>query len=156
MKDNKTNVMRLLDVHKIPYECHTYPPDPSLTGGDIAAMLKENPDHVYKTLVTEGHSGAHYVFIIPVQYELNLKKAARACNEKSVCMIRQKDLLSLSGYVHGGCSPIGMKKAFPSFIHHSASALEKMFVSAGRVGYQIGIHPRDLIQETESSLADLV
>ena len=155
-KDEKTNVMRLLDGKKIVYESRTYEPDPTLTGEQIAAILGENPDHVFKTLVTEGRPGTHYVFVIPVRQELDLKKAAKACGEKSVSMIRQKDLLPLTGYVHGGCSPLGMRKRFPTFIHESAADLDTIFVSAGRVGYQIGISPCDLLEMTGCSAADLI
>ena len=111
---DKTNVMRVLDSRGIAYGVHTYEPDATLTGAQIAALLGEPADHVFKTLVTQGKSNKYYVFVVPVEAELDLKKAARAAGEKSVAMIRQKDLLPLTGYVHGGCSPVGMKKAFPT------------------------------------------
>ena len=155
-KESKTNVMRLLEAKKIAYDARSYEPDPSMTGEQIASVLGENADQVFKTLVTEGRSGAHYVFVVPVRDELDLKKAASACGEKSVSMIRQKDLLPLTGYVHGGCSPVGMKKLFPTYIHHTASGLERMFVSAGQVGFQICICPADLVRIVSARFADLV
>ena len=146
MKANeKTNVMRILDGKKIVYESHSYEADPTLTGEDIAEILKEDPEKVFKTLVTQGKSGAYYVFVIPVKGELDLKKAAKASGEKAVSMIKQKELLPLTGYVHGGCSPIGMKKQFKTFIHKSALDHDKVFVSAGKVGFQVELAPEDLI-----------
>ena len=155
-KPEKTNVMRVLDSKKISYTSHEYEPDPTLTGVQIAAILGEAPANVFKTLVTLGRSGAHYVFVIPVHAELDLKKAAKASGEKSIEMIRQKELLPLTGYVHGGCSPIGMKKPFPTFIHSSAETLEKIYVSAGKVGFQIELSPSDLINAAGCVPADLV
>ena len=136
-KEEKTNVMRVLDGKKIPYESHSYKPDATMTGEEIAGILGEDPQNVFKTLVTQGKSGAYYVFVVPVQAELDLKKAAKASGEKAISMIKQKDLLPLTGYVHGGCSPIGMKKQFPTSIHETASSLDKIFVSAWKVGFQI-------------------
>ena len=153
--EEKTNVMRLLDGRKIPYAARSYEPDPSMTGEEIALLLNEDPDKVYKTLVTEGKPGRHYVFVVPVQKELDLKKAAKAAGEKSVSMIRQKDLLPLTGYVHGGCSPLGMKKVFPTFIHETAEQEEQIFVSAGRVGFQVGVNPKDLAFLIRFTFADL-
>ena len=155
-KQDKTNCMRVLESKKIPYTPHLYEADPSLSGGDIASILQENPDQVFKTLVTTGKPQRYYVFVIPVNAELNLKKAASAVGEKSVSMIPQRDLLPLTGYVHGGCSPIGMKKRFPSYIHQSASGLVRIFVSAGRVGCQVELDPADLIRVAELVPADLV
>ncbi len=155
-KQDKTNCMRVLESKKIPYTPHLYEADPSLSGGDIARILQENPDQVFKTLVTTGKPQRYYVFVIPVNAELNLKKAASAVGEKSVSMIPQRDLLPLTGYVHGGCSPIGMKKRFPSYIHQSASGLTRIFVSAGRVGCQVELDPADLIRVAELVSADLV
>lgn len=154
-KEEKTNVMRVLDSKKIPYEVHTYEADPTLTGGQIAEILGEPADHVFKTLVTQGKSFRYYVFVIPVNAELDLKKAAKASGEKSVSMIPQKELLPLTGYVHGGCSPVGMKKAFPTFLHETAAGMTKMYVSAGRVGAQIGIVPGDLLNVVRCTFADL-
>ena len=155
-KQDKTNCMRVLESKKIPYIPHLYEADPSLSGEDIARILGENPDQVFKTLVTVGKPQRYYVFVIPVNRELNLKKAAAAAGEKSVCMIPQKDLLPLTGYVHGGCSPIGMKKRFPSFIHESAGTLPRICVSAGRVGCQAELDPQDLIRVADLACADLV
>lgn len=148
--------MRVLDQKKVPYTSHTYEPDASLTGEEIAGILNEDADNVFKTLVTQGKSGQHYVFVIPVEKELDLKKAAKASGEKSVSMIKQKELLPLTGYVHGGCSPIGMKKQFPTFIHESARRCEKIYVSAGRVGFQIEIAPEDLVRTVGCGYTDLV
>ena len=155
-KDEKTNVMRVLDGKKIPYESHMYTPDATMSGEEIAGILGENPECVFKTLVTQGKSGAYYVFVVPVKAELNLKKAAKACGEKAVAMIKQKELLPLTGYVHGGCSPIGMKKAFPTYIHETAPNFEHVFVSAGKVGFQIELAPGDLIKVAGCKTADLV
>lgn len=157
MKNNdKTNVMRVLDGKKISYESHTYEPDPTLSGAQIAEILGENPDHVFKTLVTQGKSGGYYVFVVPVQAELDLKKAAKAAGEKAVNMIKQKELLPLTGYVHGGCSPIGMKKQFPTFIHETAKQYDNIFVSAGKVGCQIELSPQDLMTVVRCDFADIV
>ena len=155
-KQDKTNCMRVLESKKIAYTPHLYEADPTLTGEEIARILGEEPAQVFKTLVTVGKPQKYYVFVIPVNGELNLKKAAAAAGEKSVSMILQRDLLPLTGYVHGGCSPIGMKKRFPSFIHESAEGMEKIFVSAGRVGCQVELDPRDLIRVAELQTADLV
>ena len=154
--EEKTNVMRLLESKKIPYTAHSYDPDPSLSGEDIARILGEDPDHVFKTLVTRGKTGRYYVFVIPVPRELDLKKAARAANEKSVAMILQRELLPLTGYVHGGCSPVGMKKPVPTFVHASAENAERIFVSAGKVGFQIELSPADLQSMIPFRFADLV
>ncbi len=155
-KQDKTNCMRVLESKKIAYTPHLYEADPTLTGGDIASILGEEPYQVFKTLVTVGKPQRYYVFVVPVNAELDLKKAAAAAGEKSVSMIPQRDLLPLTGYVHGGCSPIGMKKRFPSFIHQSASGLSRIFVSAGRVGCQVELAPEDLIRVAELVPADLV
>ena len=155
-KEEKTNVMRVLDGKKIPYDSHSYEPDATKSGEEIAGILGEDPGQVFKTLVTRGKSGAYYVFVVPVEEELDLKKAAKASGEKSVSMIKQKELLPLTGYVHGGCSPIGMKKQLPTFIHATATGFERVFVSAGKVGFQIELSPQDLIRVTGCTAADLV
>ena len=155
-KEDKTNVCRVLDGKKIPYTLHTYEPDATMSGAQIAGILGEDPKKVFKTLVTQGKSGAYYVFVVPVEAELDLKKAAKACGEKAVSMIKQKELLPLTGYVHGGCSPIGMKKQFPTFVHETAAGFEKMFVSAGKVGYQIELKPDDLFGVVQCKTADIV
>ena len=157
MKNNeKTNVMRVLDGKKIAYESHSYEPDQTLTGAEIAGILGEDTSRVFKTLVTRGKSGQYYVFVVPVEAELDLKKAAKAAGEKSVEMIKQKELLPLTGYIHGGCSPIGMKKAFTTFIHQTAQDGEKIFVSAGKVGCQIELAPADLMSVVRCTLADII
>ena len=157
MKANdKTNVMRVLDAKKVAYESHAYEADSTLTGEQIAGILGEPAEKVFKTLVTQGKTGAYYVFVVPVKEELDLKKAAKASGEKSIAMINQKDLLPLTGYVHGGCSPIGMKKPFPTFIHETVPTLDKIFVSAGKVGFQIELAPADLITVVRITPADIV
>ena len=153
---DKTNVMRILDGRKVPHECHFYEADPTLTGAQIAEKLGEETGRVFKTLVTAGKPGKYYVFVIPVTGELNLKKAAAAAGEKSVSMIPQRELLPLTGYVHGGCSPVGMKKAFPTFLHLSAEPMERIFVSGGKVGCQVGLAPADLQKLTGLRYADLM
>ena len=155
-KEEKTNVMRVLDGKKISYESHSYKPDAGLSGEQIADILGEDSRKVFKTLVTQGKSGTYYVFVVPVGAELNLKKAAKATGEKAVSMIKQKELLPLTGYVHGGCSPIGMKKQFPTIIHETAAGFDKVFVSAGRVGLQIELAPKDLISVVGCTVADIV
>ena len=157
LKNNdKTNVMRVLDSKKITYTAHTYEQDPTMTGAEIAEILGENADKVFKTLVTQGKSGRYYVFVVPVKEELDLKKAAKASGEKAIAMIKQKDLLPLTGYVHGGCSPVGMKKQFPTFIHESAQNCDRIFVSAGKLGRQIEVSPQDLAEVTRSTFTDII
>ena len=155
-KNDKTNVMRVLDQKNVPYEAHSYEPDASLSGEEIAGILNEDADKVFKTLVTQGKSGQYYVFVIPVKRELDLKKAAKTAGEKSVSMIKQKELLPLTGYMHGGCSPVGMKKQFPTFIHETALRCDKVFVSAGKVGFQIELDPEDLARTVGCGFSDLV
>ena len=139
----KTNVMRVLDQKKIPYIAHEY--DSGTTDGkSVAALTGQNPATVFKTLVTVGASKRNYVFVIPVHLELDLKKAAKAVGEKSIAMIKQAELLPLTGYIHGGCSPVGMKKQFRTVIHESAAELPQMLVSAGRIGAQVELAPADL------------
>ena len=148
--------MRILDGKKIPYKAHTYEPDATMNGVQIAGLLGEDPVSVFKTLVTVGKSGQHYVFVIPVAEELDLKKAAAASGEKAIAMIKQKELLPLTGYIHGGCSPIGMKKPFPTWIHETAALQETVCVSAGKVGFQIQLAPADLVKASGCRFADLV
>ena len=155
-KEEKTNVMRVLEQKKLPYKSHSYEPDASMSGAEIAALLGEDPDKVFKTLVTRGKSGQHYVFVVPVGEELELKKAAVASGEKSIALIPQKELLPLTGYVHGGCSPIGMKKPFPTFVHKTAREFDTMFVSAGKVGFQIELAPSDLEVAADCVFSDIV
>ena len=143
-KQEKTNVMRFLDQKKIPYVIHDYSDSGVIAGEDVAKTLGENPDEVFKTLVTVGKTKQYYVFLVPVCKELNLKKAAKAVGEKSIEMIKSKELLPLTGYVHGGCSPIGMKKVFPTTIDISAEKLQKIFFSAGKIGFQVEVNVEDL------------
>ena len=154
-KEEKTNVMRVLEQKKVEYTSHSYTPDATMSGAEIAKLLGEPTDKVFKTLVTQGKSGGYFVFVVPVEAELDLKKAAKAAGEKAVAMIKQKELLPLTGYVHGGCSPIGMKKPFPTFIHETARDHEKMFVSAGKVGFQIELAPEDLAKTVGCGFADI-
>lgn len=135
--ETKTNVMRALDALKLPYQAFAYDADSALSGIEVAQTLHLEPEQVFKTLVTVGKTKKFYVFMIPVALELNLKKAAQACGEKSIEMIKARDLLPLTGYVHGGCSPIGMKKQFPTYIDASVLELETLYCSAGRIGFQI-------------------
>ena len=147
--------MRILDQKKVPYTSHTYEEDPTLTGEQIADILGEAPQKVFKTLVTQGKTGQYYVFVIPVTGELDLKAAATAAGEKSIAMIKQKELLPLTGYVHGGCSPIGMKKPFKTFIHSTADDYDHIFVSAGKVGYQVELSPADMCNLVAIQSADI-
>lgn len=135
--EHKTNALRMLDQKKIPHEVIDCGITEAVSGTEMAGIIGENPDCVFKTLVTVGKSGEHFVFMIPVDRELDLKKAAAAVGEKSVAMIKSKELLSTTGYVHGGCSPIGMKKSFRTTIDSSAKNFEKILFSAGRIGLQI-------------------
>ena len=153
--DEKTNVMRILDSKKIKYDHYCYVETGETNGEKVAAILGQDPAYVFKTLVTVAKSGANYVFVIPVREELDLKKAAKAVGEKSIDMLKAKDLLALTGYIHGGCSPIGMKKFFRTTIDLSAKDLEKMYVSAGMVGYQIEIAPSDLEKVIRLEYADV-
>ena len=156
-KDEKTNVMRTLEQKKIPYTAHTYPHDEGVAvdGVTVAEMLSQDPAAVFKTLVTKGASGGYYVFDIPVAETLDLKKAAKAVGEKSIAMLPARDLLPLTGYVHGGCSPVGMKKLFPTVFHESCLTLETMMVSAGKIGYQVEAKPGDLITLLNAKTADV-
>ena len=155
-KTEKTNVMRLLEQKGIPYTPHDYRASGAVGGTEVAAALDEDPARVFKTLVTQGASGGHYVFVIPVAEELDLKKAAKAVGEKSIAMLPQKELLPLTGYIHGGCSPIGMKKPFPTALHQSAAEQESIYVSAGKVGFQAELAPADLQKMLPMRLADVI
>lgn len=153
--EEKTNVMRLLEQKKIPYTSHSYAGTDAVSGVCVAAVLGENPAQVFKTLVTAGKSGQFYVFVIPVAEELDLKKAAKAVGEKSVEMVKQKDLLALTGYVHGGCSPVGMKKCFRTTVDQSAAGFETIVFSAGKIGYQVEVRPEDLKKIIRYELKEL-
>lgn len=153
--DIKTNAIRLLEQKKIPFTVHTYVDTGAVSGMEVAKVLGENPDMVFKTLVTVGKSGEHYVFVVPVNRELNLKKAASAAGEKSISMIKSKELLPLTGYIHGGCSPIGMKKFFRTFIDKSADGRRTIMVSGGKIGCQIEIAPEELAKVIRFTLEDI-
>ena len=153
--DQKTNVLRILDSLKTSYSAYQYETDQARSGVEVAEILGLDPRRVYKTLVTVGKSKQHYVFVIPVAMELNLKKAALAAGEKSIEMIKAKELLPLTGYVHGGCSPIGMKKLFPTFVDASALSLETMIFSAGKIGYQVEMTLNSLRGAVPIQTADL-
>lgn len=156
-REEKTNVMRVLEQKKIPYAAHTYDPGdgPPPDGMAVAASLGQEPAAVFKTLVTRGASGGYYVFDIPVAETLDLKKAARAVGEKSIAMLPARELLPLTGYVHGGCSPVGMKKQFPTVFHESCLDCGTICVSAGRVGFQVEARPGDLIALVGGRTADV-
>ena len=153
---DKSNVMRALERAKVPCKAHFYDvSDGKIDGVSVAQKVGLDPDTVFKTLVTRAHGGAVLVFVIPVRGELDLKKAARAAGVKSVEMLRQSELLGVTGYVHGGCSPVGMKKRFPTFVDSSALGLESMAVSAGKIGAQAELAPADLLRVTGAQTADL-
>ncbi len=152
----KTNVMRILDKAKIKYKSYSYVDTNAISGIDVANALNLNPKQVFKTLVTVGKSKQYYVFLVPVAEELDLKKASDVVNEKSIEMIKAKDLLSVSGYIHGGCSPIGMKKSFSTTIDKSAANFDTIIFSAGKIGYQVEISLEDLKNVISFSLADII
>lgn len=154
-KIEKTNVMRILDQKKIPYEAHTYDTTEAISGMEVATVLGQNPKQVFKTLVTIGASKRNYVFVVPVYAELNLKKAAKAVGEKSIEMIKSKELLPLTGYIHGGCSPIGMKKFFTTTVDISAKEQETIIFSGGKIGYQVEVAPENLAKVIRYEFADI-
>ena len=155
MKNSKTNVMRVLESRGVPYECFFYDADPALSGSDIARILGENPAGVFKTLVAKGAKGRVYVFMVPVSGELDLKKAASVAGEKHVEMLKAKELLPTTGYVHGGCSPVGMKKKFDTFLDSSAAKFGAIYFSAGKIGAQVRLSPADLAKVVEYKFADI-
>ena len=153
--DEKTNVMRILEQKRIAYVPHIYSDTQETNGMQIAARLGEDPDRCFKTLVTVGKSLNKYVFVIPVNCELDLKKAAKAVGEKSIEMLKSKELLPLTGYVHGGCSPIGMKKLFKTVIHEAAKTFETIYFSAGKIGYQVEVAVSDIERVIPFTFADV-
>lgn len=153
-KHEKTNAMRQLDRKKAVYTVHSYDGG-ALSGTEVASALGKAPERCFKTLVTVGKTGGHYVFMIPVAAELDLRKAASAAGEKSVAMLPQKELLPLTGYIHGGCSPIGMKKQFPTFIDETAQLYDEIGVSAGCRGCQVLLDPMQLTDYVNATLCDL-
>ena len=136
-KDEKTNVMRILDQKKVKYNSYNYLKTGAISGMEVAKALDENPNLTFKTLVTVSKTNNHYVFLVPVNKELDLKKAAKAVNEKNIEMVKSKELLALTGYIHGGCSPVGMKKSFKTVIDSSARNYDKLIFSGGKIGYQV-------------------
>ena len=157
MAIQKTNAMRILDKDKINYEVITYDiSDDKIDGVSVAEKTGQDVKEVYKTLVTQGVSREFYVFVIPVDKELDLKKAAKVAGEKKVEMIHVKDINKVTGYVRGGCSPVGMKKLYPTFVHESAMNLEKIIVSGGKIGFQIELKPKDLQKTIGFKYADII
>ena len=153
----KTNVMRVLEQHKIAYTPHEYPHGKeAVDGASVAHLLGQDPAQVFKTLVARGKSGGFHVFVIPVEKELDLKKAAKASGEKSVEMVHVKELLGLTGYVRGGCSPVGMKKQYKTVFDESVLAQEKVYVSGGRIGTQVCCAPVDLIRAARATTAKII
>lgn len=137
IKDEKTNVMRILDQKKVKYNSYNYLKTGAISGMEVAKALDKNPNLTFKTLVTVSKTSNHYVFLVPVNKELDLKKAAKAVNEKNIEMVKSKELLALTGYIHGGCSPIGMKKSFKTVIDSSAKDYDRLIFSGGKIGYQV-------------------
>lgn len=152
---DKTLVMKILDQKKINYKIHDYINSNLVDAVSVANFLNENPSKVFKTLVTVGKSKNHYVFLVPSNKTLDLKKASKVVDEKNIELIHQKELLPLTGYIHGGCSPIGMKKTFPTVIDSSAASFDTIFISGGKIGYQIEINPNDLIPLIKGKLFDI-
>ena len=153
-KDDRTNVMRVLASAGIAYSDHVYDPDQT-DGEEVAKLVGKSCEETFKTLVTQANSGKNYVFVIPVHLELDLKAAARSVNEKNIEMIPQKNLLPLTGYVHGGCSPVGLKRSFPVVFDESCLALSEMTLSAGKRGRQVSVSPTDLIAYLKATTAPL-
>lgn len=154
--EEKTNVMRILEQKKIKYNSYSYASTQAISGMEVATALNQDPNCVFKTLVTVGTSRNNYVFLVPVNKELNLKKAAKSVNEKKVEMIKSKEILPLTGYIHGGCSPIGMKKQFKTVINTTAQNFEKIIFSAGKIGYQVEMSLENLQKVINFTLADIV
>lgn len=156
-KEEKTNVMRVLEQRKIPYTAHTYAHEEGVAvdGVTVARSLGQDPETVFKTLVARGASKGIYVFVIPVAENLDLKKAAKAVGEKSIEMVHVKEINALTGYIRGGCSPIGMKKQYPTVFHETAEIIDTIMVSAGKIGYQVELAPAGLLALVGGSTADL-
>lgn len=156
MAECKTNAMRILEKNKVSYVMHSYPPGDAVDGITVAGKIGWPVELVYKTLVTKGKSGGYFVFVIPVAEELDLKKAAKAVGEKAVEMIHVKDINKVTGYIRGGCSPVGMKKQYPTVIDVSAEPLDRFLVSAGKIGFQVELKPTDLKNLIGGSFGDLL
>lgn len=154
--DSKTNAMRILDKNRIDYEVNYYECEEFIDGVHIADMLNQSYDETFKTLVAVGKSGSHYVYAIPIHKELDLKKAAKAVGEKNVELIHVKDINNVTGYIRGGCTPIGMKKVFPTVLHSSILELSKVIISGGKLGAQIILSPNDLVKVTRASVKDII
>ena len=156
-KEAKTNAMRILERAKVAYTAHEYPHEEGVAvdGVSVAASIGEDPACVYKTLVTQGNSKNYFVFVIPVAAELDLKAAARSVGEKSVAMIHVADINKVTGYVRGGCSPVGMKKQFPTVFHETVELFDTICVSAGKIGAQVEVAPADLIALLGAQTADV-
>ena len=154
-KEEKTNAMRELEQKKIVFKTHSYVNTSAISGMEVASVLNEDPNYVFKTLVNIGKSGNHFVFLVPVNRELNLKKAAKTVGEKSISMVKQAELLPLTGYIHGGCSPVGMKKLFKTVIDESASSYDKIIFSGGKIGYQIETTLSELKKAVPFILGDI-
>ena len=154
-KEEKTNAMRELEQKKIVFKTHSYVNTSAISGMEVASVLNEDPNYVFKTLVTIGKSGTHFVFLVPVNRELNLKKADKTVGEKSISMVKQAELLPLTGYIHGGCSPVGMKKLFKTVIDESASSYDKIIFSGGKIGYQIETTLSELKKAISFILGDI-
>ena len=154
-KEAKTNAMRMLDKKKIPYEALTYEVDEFIDGMHCAEITGAPVDASYKTLVMQGKSKQYYVFVLPIACEVDLKKAASSVSDKSVEMIHVKDITKITGYVRGGCSPLGMKKLFPTVIDESAKNFAEIYVSGGRIGLTLKMNPQDLVGVTNAQLADI-
>lgn len=155
MDKHKTNVMRILDNFKINYKHYSYTDTDAISGIEVATVLNQNPEQVFKTLVTISKTKKYYVFVIPVAKELDLKKAAKSVNEKSIEMLKLKDLLPTTGYIHGGCSPIGMKKFFTTVIDETAKNFNTIIFSGGKIGYQVELSLNDLSKVIKYSTADI-
>ena len=156
MKIEKTNAMRILDQKKANYQVHSYMGTEAISGVEVAEVLGQNPKQVFKTLVTVSDKNVNFVFVIPVEEELDLKKAAKVVGAKSISMIKSKELLPLTGYIHGGCSPVGMKKFFRTVIHESAKDFESIIFSGGKIGYQVELSLTDLDKVIKFDLADII
>lgn len=155
-KENKTNAMRILDKNKISYRTNTYECDEFIDGIHVADMNGDPYDQSFKTLVTVGKSGGYYVFALPIDKEIDFKKAAKIVGEKSIEMIHVKDINKITGYIRGGCTPVGMKKMYPTVIHESAKNFDEIIISGGRIGLQIILNPNDLAAVTNAKFADFL
>lgn len=155
IKDEKTNVMRILEQKKVKYKSYNYLETGAISGMEVAKALNEDPNLTFKTLVTIGKTNNHYVFLVPVNKELDLKKASKAVNEKNIEMVKSKELLALTGYIHGGCSPVGMKKSFKTVIDNTAKNYNKLIFSGGKIGYQVETTLDELKKVIDFDLKDI-